>query len=363
MMKFTKQLSITLLFAASLYAAPKLLVCVSDDAPESLKKACKKIVENPSALMPLATLMQTHDLDGAEMLSSDILNRIDFNTKAGRVAKSPEYKKLAFNHLLVVAIDGKDPMLEKARGYFVSVHPESKRVYQEGYGHLQGNVGIVESDRNPFLHSAYIDKADIETSIFKLSGTTETAVQNAVRAFARGMLNGLVVDESVTRPEQTILDLMPGADTPSFSFPGTIGETLMLTGWTQPDETEYRAWLEKSGVEPKKLWRVKYLEKGLFNSQDVDAWLNGFHRKAWGNAVTVAEFADSEEAKRAAEKMSRSEKRPSWKTWKKGTIQGWKINPPQKDEVIKSAPVIRLVQKGHYIIMSSLSENQTVEFL
>jgi hypothetical protein len=89
---------------------------------------------------------------------------------------------------------------------------------------------------------------------------------------------------------------------------------------------ENRGYADLAGFEPRKVWRCKYLAPGAFDRAGIEAWLEGFHRMAWGNAVTIAQFASDEEALKTAHAIAATG------GWNKctgfGKLPAWEANQP-----------------------------------
>jgi len=143
------------------------------------------------------------------------------------------YNSAAHNHLVVIGLRSQDPLLIKVWGFDATIDETKKTTYSEGWGYLQGDIGWVESDRNPFLHSHRIKSAPEDTILVKITGTSEAGVIAALKAFQGGMLNGFVVAGSLTRPKTTLLDLDPLPDPASGA--NKNWRRHGRPGWLEPD--------------------------------------------------------------------------------------------------------------------------------
>ncbi len=340
--------ALALLSSGAMAAEPegrRILVCVAADAAPALRDAARALVRDAAQVPALSALVAIHGAGAAELQDSAAL----LDDKAWRHA--------AFDHLVVIGLPGRDALLDKVWGYATRLDAVAHSAYAEGYGHLQGDLGLVESGRNPFLHSQRIDSNPFDTCVVKLSGTSEAGVLTAVQAFRSGLLNGLVPAGAVTRAMPSLLDLDP-LPAPPPSSPSTLGP-LHYAGWTQCAGDEYRAFIDVGGAEPRRLWRMKYLAPGSWNAIGAKGWLAGFERRSFGSAVDVAEFADAATAARVAASLA--------KNGKPIVVAGHPASElaPAKDEAIDpgdAAPVLVCAQ-GALVIMSTLDASQTGAFL
>ena len=270
----------------------------------------------------------------------------------------------AHDHLVVIGLRSQDPLIEKVWGFDATVDEAQKTIYSEGWGYLQGDVGWVESDRNPFLHSHKIKEAPEDTLLVKITGTTEAGVVAALKAFQGGMLNGFVVAGPLTRPQTTLLDLDPRPTQGPGPLPAQVkigNDMAALVCWNQVPEQEYRAVLESGGVEPKQMWRYKYLPPGMLEQPPFLRWLGGVNRMAFGNAVDVIECNSADEASSAAEKLSQMNYKDS--IFKPvalaGSLPAWEC-PMLTDEVAVDPPGnVIVTSSGSYLFLSSLPPEAT----
>ncbi len=326
-----------------------IFICISKDASPAIKAAAQDLLANAKNVPALRGLQTTQEAGPAVLKTSeDLLHKKKFKTAA-------------FNHLVVIGLKSKDPLMEKCWDLYLSMDEAKQQVYTQGFGHLKGELGYIESDRNPFLHSGWIKKASFTTSLFKLSGTTERGVLAAVAEFKKGMLNGIVPVGKLTRPKTTILDLDPSVAPCLLQLPQSVpvaeNKQAPYVGWHQLPANEYRTYIDQAGFEPVHVWRIKYLVPGAFKGQGALPWLAGFHRMAFGNAVNVVQFKDAAAAAKTAAAIARHR---GWAKDKKvGAIQLWSANQPT-DEAIKESPgKIYVASHRNYVIMSSLGWTAT----
>ena len=203
-----------------------------------------------------------------------------------------------------------DPLLLQAWQREAKIQPKDRSIYAFGFGHLQGSIGYLEADRNPFLHSASILKAPYECECVTLTGTDRAGIGVAVDAFLKqGLVNGLVAAPGWKRTAPTLLDRDPLPV--GFSLPAAVPETiggLSCIAFTQVAEDEYRGALEDAGVMPRYVWQAKYYEKGQWDAAGQKAafynYATGLHRRAYGNSVWAAGFASPSEAATAAPRFA-----------------------------------------------------------
>ena len=263
-------------------AEREILVCTAKDAPASVRAAAATL----NRARPVEALRQC----GAAV--GDIRM-----TESAPLLEAKNFRQAAYSNLILVGLPENDPLLAKCLGHQASVKPG--RFYRLGYGALEGDLGYVECDWNPFLYSDKVRTNPYTTVCVKITGTSEKGLLAAVEAFKNGLLNGVVPAGKVRRTEETLLDLAPSPAAPP-ALPETVAAgTFRATqaGWTQPDAKEYRAFLDIGGKEPKQIWRVKYLADKALDGVSGEEWVNGLHRLAYGNTVMIAEFptpADAE---------------------------------------------------------------------
>ena len=331
----------------------EIFICVSDTAPESIRTAAKAIADRPNDYPLLHALAATHGVTKVELQSSEAL------------LKKPT--SAAYNHLVVIGLPGTDALLDKVWEHYAAVDSSAKTLYAQGWGYLTGDLGYIESDRNPFLHSHDIDSAPFETEIVKISGTSERGVSAAIHAFHNGLLNGIVPAGQFARPQTTVLDLDPLVTPTPLRLPNTDAP---LAGWTQVPANEYRAYADQGGSEPVHVWRYKYLPADALDDGSIRGWLNGFQRMSWGNAVTIAEMPSADEATKTARAIGGSH--GFVKTVMNG-ITLWTARQPMiplnpkgggwEDEQLPNNPpgTMTCAAVGKFVILSSLDPTEVAK--
>lgn len=266
----------------------QILIAVSKDADPAVKKAALSLKDAP--------LFDVLEKVGAARSKTPA--QID----GEKLLEDKAFSQAAYNHLVLVGLPDQDALLKKCRGHQIGLHPGAVNV--RGYGNWKGDIGTVECDWNPFLYSHKVKNNEFTTLCIKISGTSAKGVEKAVEAFKSGLLNGIVPAGEVEPVEESILDMKPDFVAPP-DFPDRVGP-FFRAGWTQPSAMEYRAYIDLAGFEPRRLWRVKYLKPNVFEDVSAKAWVNGLHRLAYGNAVTLVEFASEEEASKTLEGLGKS---------------------------------------------------------
>lgn len=319
---------------------PNILICTDPSLPPEVASAARELLklENARPLAALAACGAGEKAEAAESVS---------------LLPDSAFNRAAFNHLVVIGRPDRDPLQAKVRGHQAKVDPADREFYRLGYGRMRGDIGYVECDWNPFLYSEKVKNNPFTTVVVKISGTSDAGVLAALNAFREGLLNGVVAVGTPERPETSLLDYLPSPVPPPV-FPDRIGP-LTLAGYTQPDGVEYRAWLEWGGAEPKQLWRIKYLADGVYNDVSPAAWVNGLHRLAYGNAVTLAEFETPEAAKRVKEALM---KRRGAKAGKMGGLDAVVFDQPTDEAFDRSYGKVAYVTRGRHVAAVSLPENE-----
>jgi hypothetical protein len=263
---------------------------------------------------------------------------------------------LAFNHLLLIA-KSDDPLLQKVWQREAVISRNS--IYAFGFGNLQGSLGYIESDRNPFLHAANIAKAPFECEIISITGTDTPGISLAVAAFLeQGLVNGIIAKNGEwKRGSTTLLDRDPLA--PSFRLPSVIPTTLgslHKIALTQAAEDEYRGVLSDTGSLPLSIWRAKYFESGQWDGAGEFASFHnyavGLHRRAYGNTVWAATFANTAAALAAAPLIAKAAKLPPQSSRWQGTLPQYAWGLP----VMGDAPhtgTLELWVDGVSVLMAS----------
>jgi hypothetical protein len=272
--------------------ARTLKICVADNAPPEVRESAERIRAGISA-SPLLSLLAT--------------NGVSLND-SGKLYSGPVESR-AYHHLILVGLPS-DPLIQAAWQHESAV--EEGGLYVFGFGHLRGTIGYIESDRNPFLHSAQIAAAPYETEVITITGSSPAGVRLAAEAFlTSGLINGVVAAPGWSRPRTTILDRAPLTLPlgPLALAPATVGDARRI-GVTQSAENEYRDVLQDTGTTPVTMWRVKYFEPGAWDpaapaeASSPAEYLNGLHRRATGNTLWIAQFASSSEAASATVKIA-----------------------------------------------------------
>jgi len=326
----------------------QILICVSDHASDAVRTLAQQIADHPDDYPVLNAISKTTGANPARLESSESLLKDKL--------LSP------YNHLIVIGLPGSDDLIDKVWDHYVTIDPAAKTLYAQGWGYLAGDLGYIESDRNPFLHSQNIKSAPFETVVVKISGTSEAGLRAAVTAFSHGLLNGIVPAGHWTRPESTILDLDPYVDPCPLLLPQ---DTAPIAGWTQVPANEYRAYADLGPAEPTHVWRIKYLPADAFDKVAIVGWLNSLQRMAWGNAVTVAQFESPDIAAKTAAAIGRSR---GFKHMGDRNSVTWtadqpaaplKPGDPRDDETLPNPPgTITVTALGNYVILSSLPPDQ-----
>jgi len=277
----------------TVFAAGKqrgLRICVDKQADPVIQKAASSLAES-AASHPLLKIMT----DSGSPATSDTRSLIGSTND------------LAYNHLILVGLPS-DPLIAAAWQREARAGKDSLFIF--GFGHLAGDIGYIESDRNPFLHAAVIPTAPFETEVVTLTGTTPAGVALAVKAFReKSLVNGVVGGAGWSRPAPSLLDRDPlsiAFDVPALA-PPKIGDYTRIA-LTQASEDEYRGVLADTGIAPRLIWRAKYFKDGGWNSPGqaaaFDNYSAGLHRRAYGNTLWLAAFASSTEAGAAAPKVA-----------------------------------------------------------
>jgi hypothetical protein len=266
----------------------RFLVYVSPHLPQAVRDSAQKILNLKQPLLRALS-------EDAEPVMVDPSN-FDRNT----------FEQFWYSHAVLVGLPN-DPILRAA--WQREARPEQGGFYIFGFGYLRGDIGYVESDRSPFLHSAFVRQAPFETQVITVTGSTPAGVQLAIDALMRrSLVNGIVAAPGWVRPRPCLLDRDPLS--PDYSLPEVpvrISE-LDLIGWTQASEDEYRGVLADCGVLPDAIWRAKYYRRGFWDSPGAagsfDNYAAGLHRRAYGNTMWVAQFSTESAARSAATRIA-----------------------------------------------------------
>jgi hypothetical protein len=323
--------------------ARSLKICVATDADPEIQTAAQAVLA-AVATQPMLSAM-----------SKESAPRELTDTKA--LLNGPVGDR-AYSHLVVIGL-ATDPLIQTLSQRESRL--EDGGIYVYGWGHLRGDIGYIESARNPFLHSADIPSIPFETEVVTLTGTTPKGVQAAVDSFLKhGVFNGVVGAPGWSRGKANLLSrdpLSPDAGPPAW-IPATAG-AMKSIGVISGSEDEYRGVLENAGAEPLEIWRVKYLGDttwdvaGDFRSCGAVLFESGLHRRASGNSLWLARFASPDEAVASMKKIAAAnhfvEKDNVWYGTRPGFSKGPSFGP------------IALWQHGDWLLMSTLPAEETGE--
>ncbi|MDR1190750.1 MAG: hypothetical protein LBK60_03675 [Verrucomicrobiales bacterium] len=344
-----------LLLTVSAVAAPRdVLICTGSGLSPELKKAAAEFTASVAQAPLFKALKAAGEYNTVRAQDSDEL------------LDPKKYDLAAHNHLVVIGLPSKDALLKKVWGYTVSVDEAKQSLYSQGWGYLQGDIGWIECDRNPFLHSQRIKSAPEGTILVKISGTSEAGILAALAAFKEGLLGGFVPAGKISRPQTTIFDRDPDPAPLPVKMPETVtlggGKVATLAGWYDVPEEEYRSIEEAAGdLVPQSIRRFKYLAPGIMEEKSIVRWLGGVHRMAFGNAVNLIRFASAKDARRAAENMAERDKfQPA-----AGKAAAWTLpigNWKDTRDSLIAEPYweVTLTVKGPWVILSTLPADQTL---
>jgi hypothetical protein len=256
----------------------------------------------------------------------------------------------AMRHLILIGLPD-DPLISACWQH--EARTEEGGFYIFGFGHVRGDIGYLESDRNPFLHSEAIGSTPFETEVVTLTGSSPAGVVAAVDAFlSHSLINGVVAQGPWSRPSITLLDrdpLVPGATIPAF-VPAHAGASERIAV-SQGGEDECRGVLADCQVEPKQIWRVKYHHADAWSmggaQHTIAAYSAGLHRRAYGSTLWLAQFASAAEAASAAPLVAKAAH-----LGKHG--EEWSgAQPPYSSEKESPGPLM-LWQHDEWLVMSTL---------
>jgi hypothetical protein len=314
-----------------------LKICVSSDAPKVVQDAANQVLAAVTT-QPLLTVM------AGGMPPATV-------TDSAALMKGPASER-AYNHLIVIGLLN-DPLVKTV--WQREALASDKGIYVFGFGNLQGDIGYVESDRNPFLHGSAIKTTPFETEIVVLTGTTPAGVKLAVDAFlSKGLINGVVAAPGWTRPTPTLLDRDPLA--PDFAPPQVPShvDNATCVGVTSANESVYRGVLEAAGVKPLQIWQFKYYVPGVWDGagahHSIADFLAGLHRMAYDNTLWVGKFSSAADASTAAEAIGTGS---HW-TQQNGEWVGTPSPLSKTDEAGPVARTIRLWTKDDCVFISTL---------
>ena len=268
-----------------------LIVAVANGAPAEIKSAANSLKSDANQQPLLKAMAAGHEI---QVVDSDALLN-------GPIADR------AFNHVIVVGLPS-DPLITAAWQREAAM--EDGGIFVFGFGHFKGTLGYIESDRNPFLHSAAVARAPYETELVTITGTTPQAVALAAKAFVeRDIVNGLIADGGGwSRPATSLLDRDPITPTVALpAVPATMSGAPMI-GVTQASGDEFRNVLADAQVEPMAIYRFKYLPAGAWDTGGVESaiadYKAGLHRRAFADTLWTGVFANDSAADDAAGKIA-----------------------------------------------------------
>jgi len=318
-----------------------LKICVAANAPAEIQDAAKTVL----AAVGTQPLLQA--MAGAQAPAA-------LTDSVALAAAKPTER--AYSHLILVGLPD-DPMIAAAWQREALV--ETGGFYVFGFGHVRGDLGYIESDRNPFLHSWAIARAPYETEVVTLTGSTPQGVVLAVQAFLKGdLVNGLVAAPGWTRPDTSLLDRDPlpaGFGVPGW-IPASAGNA-QLAGLTEASEDEYRGVLDDIGAEPAEIWRAKYYIPGAWDGPGSENALadyaNGLHRRATGDTLWAARFASPQAAAEAARKLAAEGHMTAG-----ANGAPWQCDQPGYSKGASPGPMF-LWSRGAWVLMSTLPMDVT----
>jgi hypothetical protein len=286
--------------------ASGLLVVHSAQADASMAQHARELAQATSS-HPLLSQLASSGVPAVQRSSEDLQPVAQH--VAQRAASASEWMALATNHVILVGLTD-DPLIAMAWRREARSEPGGLHVF--GFGHLRGDIGYVESGRNPFLHAAAVPQAPMETQLTILTGSSVAGVQLAVRALLdRHLLNGVVAARGWQRGPGTLLDQNPLA--PEFTTPPAAPAQLAgmsRVGWTQASRDEYMGVLTDTGTEPVEIWRAKYLNpaawEGAGSIHALDAYMAGLDRRAYGNTLWMANFGSAQKAMAAMPRIGQA---------------------------------------------------------
>lgn len=273
-------------------AERSLKIVVDSSAPPEVRQAAREVL----AAVGRSPLLRA--MAGGGSAPTEV-------TDSHALAAAP-FEERAYSHLVLVGMPG-DPMVKQAWQREALAREGGMSVF--GFGDLVGEIGYIESDRNPFLHGREVRQAPFEAEVVTITGVTPAAVRLATRFFLeKGIVNGVVAAPGWRRGESALLERPPLQwNTPTPEAPAAAGEWTRIA-MTQAAEEEYRGVLADVGVAPEEIWRFKYYKPGVWDGTGArmafDHYSAGLHRRAYGNTLWMARFASEEEAAAAASRIA-----------------------------------------------------------
>jgi hypothetical protein len=316
-----------------------LIVAVAVTAPPEIQQAAASVLAAMATQPLLVAMAAGHPPTG---LSDSV----------ALAAAAPAAR--AYSHIIVIGLPT-DPLIEA--GWQREAKVSDGDFYIFGFGHFKGDIGYIESDRNPFLHSRKIPTAPYETEMVTITGSTPDGVALAAQAFvAKALVNGVVAKPGWQRVAPNLLQhdpLDPAFTLPEWA-PAKLGDWTKV-GVTQSSEDEYRGVEQDTGVSPQEIWRIKYYKDGVWDKPGAaaafDNYSNGLHRRAYGDTLWLARFGSADEAAAAASKIAREAKLPGRQAPYLGKQPPY--GSPNADDVPGS---LSLWQRGDWLLMSTLPE-------
>jgi len=322
-----------------------LKICAAADADPRIRGAAQAVLDS----LPKHALLSA--------MAADAPAPTELTDTAALAAAKPEDR--AFSHLVLVGLPD-DPMIQAA--WQREARQTDAGLYVFGFGHFSGDVGYVESDRNPFLHGQAIKSAPFETQVVAITGSTPAGVALAADAFIRaGLINGIVATGAVaangwTRARGNLLQRDPLP--PDFRLPDCLPAKaggLARIAVSQAAEDEYRGVLANTGTEPKEIWRAKYHKPGLWDGAGAGAaqanYHAGLHRRSYGYTLWAARFATPGEAAAAAPKIAA-------RAGLRKAATHWEGQQPPLGYGESTGP-LALWQRGEWVLMSTLPADDT----
>ena len=144
-----------------------ILVCAAKSAPPEIQQLADSLAAEAKTALPLQAMLQSHCATGVQRKTSEeVLANQDI---------------AACNHLVVIGLPSSDPLMKKIWEHYITMDEKERTAYAQGWGYLKGDLGYIEADRNPFLHSQRIKEAPFETAVVKITGNSLAGVQGGAR--------------------------------------------------------------------------------------------------------------------------------------------------------------------------------------